>query len=701
MKARRFFAGVLILPALILVLLITAVEIAAYSDMSYYDREYERLNVPQTVDMEPEDLRYVTKEMMSYLRGDREDLTVVTRVAGVEREFFNEREKAHMADCRVLFVGGIMLRRVALVILLAGMCLLVWSKTRISSFLPRLIRRGILGMLAVVGILAALFAADFNRYFTIFHLIFFDNDLWILDPATDLLINIVPEPFWIRMGARVAIVFVILIGCVFALSIVWSMIDRKKSGAKRPACLGLVLLLAAGLLFAPQRVAASPVSQPEKLPSLTGLDIYPAPPEVSADYAILMDARTGTVLYEKNAYDKAYPASITKIMTGLLVMENCRMEDEVTFSYRATHELDIGSSSIARTEGEVMSVRDCLYGLMIASANEVAQAFAEHISGSFEAFGELMTARARELGALNTNFTSPSGLHKDNHYTTAYDMAVIMREAVKNDFYREVMGTETYQIPATNKHADSLYIRMRHPLVRKNAEYSYEGAIAGKTGYTDEARSTLVTYAERGDMHLICVVMHALGTPAMAKDSVALFDYGFGKFSTYQVGDSESVIKAVQKAGSFLDENMLTFANSGDAWLTIPSSLSPSDLSYTMSYGNSDSADIVATKIYTYQGQVVGSIPVSVVRSEPRFELKHKESVAAPIKERLETTLLGIPLLYWLIAGVILLVLLLAFVIMLLLAGSRSSRRRRAVRSRPSYGSMSAGRSRGRGRKIR
>ena len=173
---------------------------------------------------------------------------------------------------------------------------------------------------------------------------------------------------------------------------------------------------------------------------------WPTGPAVYAQSAIVMEADTGMILYAKDMEQKNYPASITKIMTALLALENCELNEEIEFSYHATHSIEYGSSSIARTEGEILTVEETLYGLMLSSANECANALAEHIAGSNEDFALLMNEKAKELGCVNTHFSNPSGLHDENHYTCAYDMALITKAALENEDFRRISGTDYYTL---------------------------------------------------------------------------------------------------------------------------------------------------------------------------------------------------------------------------------------------------------------
>ena len=403
------------------------------------------------------------------------------------------------------------------------------------------------------------------------------------------------------------------------------------------------LLLAALLLFSFSGQAAGTIR-------LNELISLPAAPEINSDYAVLMEAKSGTILYEKNATAKAYPASITKVLTALLTVENCRLDENVTFSYRATHEIGPGSSSIARTEGEIMTVEQCLYGLLVASANEVAQGLAEHVSGSLESFVALMNLRAQELGAVNTHFANTHGYHTEDHYTCAYDMALFMREAIRYDKLVEIMGTERYQIPPTNKHDEITYMKSSHPLLTGADEMKYPYALAGKTGYTDEALYTLVTYARQGDMDLICVTMHA-GTRAMnGADTVALFNYGFQNFRCYNLSSREAVLE--NDASGFLGRNLINFAYSEEAYCTLPLGMTPENLSSEIIFlGSQGENDVLATRIYTLGGKEFGRCDLKVLPLKEGLAIRPIVSVVPSQNEILREKHFGLPLIYWILIG--------------------------------------------------
>ena len=221
MKGFHYALGLIATMAAILIFLITSFEIGAYSDFNWYQKEYAKYGVLDELKMEMEDTMNVTYEMMDYLRGDREDLVVKTVVNGVEREFFNDREKAHMVDVRNLFLGGLDLRRGSAVTLVIAILLLVFTKADWKKILPKSFVIGLGAFIALIVIFALLCVSDFTKYFTLFHEIFFDNDLWLLNPRTDLLIRMLPEGFFFDMVGRISSIFVGFLAVSLGGSLLW------------------------------------------------------------------------------------------------------------------------------------------------------------------------------------------------------------------------------------------------------------------------------------------------------------------------------------------------------------------------------------------------------------------------------------------------------------------------------------------------
>lgn len=246
-----------------------------------------------------------------------------------------------------------------------------------------------------------------------------------------------------------------------------------------------------------------------------------------------MDADTGAVLYGKDMNRQCYPASITKIMTALLVLENCKLDETVTFSDTAVSNLEAGAVTAFTSAGDKLTVKDCLYALLFRSANEVANALAEHVSGSVEAFADLMNQKAKSLGCKNTHFVNPNGLSSTEHVTTAYDMALIARACMDNKMFLELESKDSVKIGATKERPDGLTVTIGHKMLREGTAYSDSRVVGGKTGFTTASGNTLVTMAEDNGRRLVAVVMEDK-TPNHYLDTKALLDFGFSGFENHK-----------------------------------------------------------------------------------------------------------------------------------------------------------------------
>lgn len=341
---------------------------------------------------------------------------------------------------------------------------------------------------------------------------------------------------------------------------------------------------------------------------------WPDGPKVSAQSAVLLEAETGTILYAKNIHERAYPASTTKLMTCLIAAENAGTKETVRFSHDAVFGIERDSSNIGIDAGEAMPLEECLYGIMVASANEVANAVAEHVGGSMDAFAEMMNQKAAELGCENTHFVNAHGLYDDNHYTTAYDLALIGRAFFENELLSKVGNTASYHFKATPTQPDDFIARNKHKLI--SGEIACEGIRGGKTGYTDEARQTLVTCAERNGMKLICVVMKE-ESPDQFNDTVKLMDYGFANFAVtniyeneehYQVQDTHSFHTAYDIFGN----SEGTFSLNKNSFVILPKTLHFTDLSSEITY-EGVSGDEVARIDYSYLDNYLGSATIHLL----------------------------------------------------------------------------------------
>lgn len=278
-------------------------------------------------------------------------------------------------------------------------------------------------------------------------------------------------------------------------------------------------------------------------------------PQITSTSAIIMDAQSGQIIYEKNSHTRQYPASITKIMTAYLAIKNGDLNSTITMSDAAVWGIDRSSSHIALDVGEEISMSDALYAVMLMSANEAAWAIAEQVSGSLENFVQLMNDTAQSLGCKDTHFTNANGLHDPDHYTTAYDMALITKEALTSKTFREYASETYHEIPPTNMNNETRYLTQGNRMMLSNSEYYYPACQGGKTGYTDDAGGTLVVWAEKNDMQLICVTMGAPDNATNYTDSIALFNYVFNNYSnTTLLSDYEFDAEAATTAQNFLND---------------------------------------------------------------------------------------------------------------------------------------------------
>ena len=343
------------------------------------------------------------------------------------------------------------------------------------------------------------------------------------------------------------------------------------------------------------------------------IENWPVGPAVSAEGAILLEVNTGVVLYAKNIHEKLYPASTTKLMTCLLAAENCSMNEIVTFSHDAVFNLEKGSSNIGIDAGEAMPMEECLYGILVASANEVANAVAEHIAGSQEAFAEMMNERAKELGCTETHFVNAHGLFDEAHYTSANDLALIAKAFFQNELLSKIGNTPSHHFIPTATQPDEFTTRNKHQLI--TGQIPYEGIKGGKTGYTDDARQTLVTCAEKNGMKLICVVLKE-ESPDQFNDTVKLLDYGFTNFSVTNIAENETRYN-IDNA-NFFHTSYDVFGNSKpilslnkNSYLILPKTVDFDDLDPEISYDVSGKNEIARINYY-YHDAYVGTASIDL-----------------------------------------------------------------------------------------
>ena len=299
---------------------------------------------------------------------------------------------------------------------------------------------------------------------------------------------------------------------------------------------------------------------------------------------ILINADNGKILYSKNADEKMYPASTTKVMTAILALENCNLTDIVTVSHDAIFNVPYGYSIANLQEGEEISINALLHVLLIPSANDAAFVLAEHIAGSVDAFSDMMNEKAKEIGCKNTHFVNPNGIHSEDHYSTAYDLALIGQYAMKNEVFRKIVSTTTYTLPATNKYdkQDRIFLTT-NDLIRSSLSTYYEYATGAKTGYTDPASNCIIATATKDGINLIAVVLHAEktedGLNTRAVDCKTLFEYGFNNYSNKTINTTEDTITTIKVHGATLETRNLDLVLSQNALIFLANSTNISDVS--------------------------------------------------------------------------------------------------------------------------
>lgn len=356
---------------------------------------------------------------------------------------------------------------------------------------------------------------------------------------------------------------------------------------------------------------------------------WPEGPIVSAASAILIEAETGVILYEKDIHSQQYPASTTKILTTLIAMETCSLDEMVTFSYKATHDIDPGSNHIGMDAGEQLSMEDCLKAILIRSANEVSFAVAEHIvGGDWENFATIMNERATELGCLNSNFVNPNGLPDEEHVTTAYDLAMIGRAFFDNEILCKMTLTKQLHLYPTEVQPDEIWENNQMSLL-PGKEYAYEYIVGCKTGYTNAARSCLVSCAEKDGLKLICVVLKD-ESPYQYEDTIALFEYGFSNFEKRNVSENETRYTLGGDTFSYSDYDIfgssqpILSLNTED-YVVLPKNADFSSLEATVSY-ETDSPQEAAVITYTYHDVYVGSATIDFTleaQADYQFEVSN------------------------------------------------------------------------------
>lgn len=311
-------------------------------------------------------------------------------------------------------------------------------------------------------------------------------------------------------------------------------------------------------------------------------------PDTYSSACLLMEESTGKILYSKNANSIMYPASTTKIMTAILTLENCKLSDTAVVSHNAVFSIPSGYSTASLVEGEVLTIEQLLNVLLIPSANDAAVVLAEHIAGSVESFSDMMNAKAVELGCLNTHFVNPNGIHNENHYSTAYDLALIGKYAMQFPTFKEISSKTRYTLPITNAYSkEDRIFNTTNDLIKPNyssspTNYYYKYATSGKTGYTDPAGQCIVATATKDNVSLIAVTLHGDFTEdnlsQRALDCKALFEYGFNNFSMVSIAKKGDVASNMKVPNATKDSSSLDLLYSDDIYAFVPNGFDTSSV---------------------------------------------------------------------------------------------------------------------------
>lgn len=358
---------------------------------------------------------------------------------------------------------------------------------------------------------------------------------------------------------------------------------------------------------------------------------WPSDVFVEAEAGIVIDADSGAMIFGQNSKLPYYPASITKLLTALIVLEHASLDEMVTYSNDAVYNVEEGSGNPAGLDtGDVLSVKDSLYVMVLRSSNQAANALAEHVAGSRDGFVDMMNAKLAELGCTDSKFKNPSGLNDSEQVVTPYDMATVAKAAFENPQLLEIASTKSYKLPATKNNPEGFPFTIEHKIIKAEhagSQFYCEGAMAGKTGYTSIAGSTLVTYAERDGRRLIAVVLKGKPTQYYL-DTISLLNFGFENTKNVDVNQMEASYIAGDKDVVIGDKSYkpeeLEFR--GPAVVTLPpdAEYGDADKTFDTNVPEGSPEGALAVLRYTYNGRKVGEV---------YLRLKQAEEADAPAEE--------------------------------------------------------------------
>ena len=339
--------------------------------------------------------------------------------------------------------------------------------------------------------------------------------------------------------------------------------------------------------------------------------------KVDSPVALLMDLKTGKILYEKDKDRKMYPASLTKVMTAIVVLENCDLNEVATVSYNAVMSLSSGYVTANLQAGEELTVEQLLYVLMVGSSNDAAIVLAEHVAGSVEDFADLMNEKATQIGCTSTHFVNPNGVHDENHYSTAYDLALIAKYAMQNQTFRNLVSTTSYTLPATEKYErnDRLFTTTNSLLIVNNNDradnYYYKYATGIKTGFTTPAGNCLIASANKNGLDLLTVILDAgqtsSGLSSRYLDTIDLFEYGYDNYVLNTIVQNGGVVQSVKISNATRDTKYLDAVVANDVSVLVKKSEKDNPVLPEVTLNENLKApikkgDVIGTAKYTVDG---------------------------------------------------------------------------------------------------
>ena len=333
-------------------------------------------------------------------------------------------------------------------------------------------------------------------------------------------------------------------------------------------------------------------------------------PTIYSQSAILIDSNSGDVLFEKNSNALMYPASTTKVLTAIIALESCPLDEKITASPNAINSIQSGYTNAKIQVGETLTMEDLLYALLLKSANEAANVIAEHIGGSIENFANIMNAKAIELGCTGTHFVNANGIHNDAHYTTASDLAKITKYCMQNETFRHMVSTEQYTLPATEQYPSTdRILKNTNSLMIKGHKYYYPYAIGGKTGFTTQAKNCLIAISDKNGLELISVVLHAESTEdgrsARYLDTINLLEYGNNNYKSCSILEKNQIVDNVEVSNNSKTSKLNVIAKNRLA-VTMPISKELNISSSDIHIEQNLSAPIQKGTVLGYASYVVG-----------------------------------------------------------------------------------------------